>query len=82
MVDYIFTFLHRLLWFMNIKNVLFTGCWKEKKTGLLKEYEKLHEDVVMKKPLVALKFDCCCTFSLKEHFQFAFLVVYMQYLIH
>lgn len=55
---------------------------KGKKTGLLKEYEKLYEDVVMKKPLVALKFDCYCTFSLKEHFQFAFLIVYMQYLIH
>lgn len=54
---------------------------KGKKPGLLKEYEKLYEDV-MKKPLVALKFDCYCTFSLKEHFQFAFLIVYMQYLIH
>lgn len=55
---------------------------KGKKTGLLKEYEKLHEDVVMKKPLVQQQSNFSATFSLKEHFQFAFLIVHMQYLIH
>lgn len=79
MIDNIFTSLHRLLWFMNIKNVLFTGrrCAAEREkqtnTGLLRVWE-----VPMGKPLMGLfLFDCYCMFSLKEHFQFAFLIVYV-----